>query len=148
MKVVVTIMLTLLGSVSVTQANESTDRRVQISLPLFPRIVAVDNKFQNKLTADNKARLVFVYDRNKTKARELAKTVGKANKNIVNVQVDTVSVPLVEQLKDRGRLVIPVGSRHSQALLTCVKKGEACITDEDIMCVFVPLIGEYGWVDN
>jgi protein-L-isoaspartate(D-aspartate) O-methyltransferase len=60
------------------------------------------------------------------------------------------SVPdvLVEQLNDGGRLVIPVGSRHSQALVTCEKKGEACITDEDIMCVFVPLIGKYGWEDN
>ncbi len=83
-------------------ANESTDRRVQISLPLFPRIVAVDKRFQEKLTEDNKARLVFVYDRNRTKARELAKSVGKSNKNIVNVKVDTVSMPLVEQLKENS----------------------------------------------
>ena len=100
MKIAVVILLVLFGLNSVSLANESTDRRVQISLPLFPRIVAVDNKFQDKLTADNKARLVFVYDKNRNKAKELAKTVGKANKNIVNVKVDTVSIPLVEQLKD------------------------------------------------
>ncbi|WP_455221615.1 hypothetical protein [Kaarinaea lacus] len=84
---------------SVSFANEATDRRVQISLPLFPKIVAVDKKFQEKLTADNKARLVFVYDRDKSKANEIAKAVGSTNKNIVNVRVDTVSVALVEQLK-------------------------------------------------
>ena len=99
-RIAIVTFLVLFGLNSLSLANESTDRRVQISLPLFPRIVAVDSKFQDKLTVDNKARLVFVYDRNKTKAKELAKTVGKANKNIVNVRVDTVPVPLVEQLKE------------------------------------------------
>jgi hypothetical protein len=84
-------------------ANEAADRRVQISLPLFPRIVAVDNKFREKLTADNKARLVFVYDRDKSKANELAKTVSTANKNIVDVRVDTVPMPLIEQLKENSQ---------------------------------------------
>lgn len=92
-------ILILLSIISVGFANEASDRRVQISLPLFPKIVAVDAKFQEKLTEDNKARLVFVYDRDKSKANDLAKTVSSANKNIVNVRVDTVPVPLVEQLK-------------------------------------------------
>ena len=98
--IAMTVIIFLFGLISVGLANEATDRRVQISLPLFPRIVAVDNKFQEKLTDDNKARLVFVYDRDKLKANELAKSVGEANKNIVNVRVDTVSVQLVEQLKE------------------------------------------------
>ncbi len=93
------VILIILSMMSVSFANEATDRRVQISLPLFPKIVAVDKKFQEKLTADNKARLVFVYDRDKSKANEIAKAVGSTNKNIVNVRVDTVSVALVEQLK-------------------------------------------------
>jgi hypothetical protein len=92
-------ILIVVSMIPIGLANEASDRRVQISLPLFPRIVAVDKKFQEKLTEDNKARLVFVYDRDKSKANELAKTVGSTNKNIVNVGVDTVPVPLVEQLK-------------------------------------------------
>ena len=95
----VLLIAVFLGFCVTSFAAESTDRRVQISLPLFPRLVAVDNGFQNKLTEDNRARLVFVYDRNKTKAKELASSVGRSNKNIVNVKVDTVSMPLVEQLK-------------------------------------------------
>ena len=83
MKIVFVAILVLYGLTSVSLANESTDRRIQISLPLFPRIVAVDSKFQDKLTVDKKARLVFVYDRNKTRAKELAKTVGKAIKPIL-----------------------------------------------------------------
>lgn len=81
-------------------ASEATDRRVKISLPLFPRIVAVDNEFHKKLTEDNKARLVFVYDRDKNKASELAKELGKANRNIVNIEVDSKSVSLKEQLSE------------------------------------------------
>jgi protein-L-isoaspartate(D-aspartate) O-methyltransferase len=67
---------------------------------------------------------------------------------IVTAGAPSVPDVLLEQLNDGGRLVIPVGSRHSQALLTCVKRGDSCITDGDIMCVFVPLIGEYGWEVN
>lgn len=82
-------------------ANETTDRRVKISLSLFPKIVAVDNGFQSKLTEDNKVKLVFVYDRNKSQAKALAREVGKANRNIVNFQVDCLSVPLTDQLQDQ-----------------------------------------------
>ncbi len=93
------VIAALVCTIQVGVANEATDRRIQISLPLFPRIVAVDKKFQEKLTEDKKARLVFVYDQDKSKAKELAKTVGSTNKNIVNVRVDTVPLRLVEQLK-------------------------------------------------
>ena len=64
---------------------------------------------------------------------------------IVTAGAPSLPDVLVDQLSDGGRLVIPVGSRHSQALCRCVKRGGACITEEDTMCVFVPLIGEYGW---
>ena len=85
---------------SAVNASEATDRRVKISLPLFPRIVAVDNNFHSKLTEDNKVRLVFVYDRDKAKAKELAKEVAKSNSNIVNIAVDSTYLSLKEQLSD------------------------------------------------
>lgn len=81
-------------------ANEATERRVRISLPLFPRIVAVDASFHAKLTADNKVRLVFVYDRNKSRAAELAAIVKENNSNIVNIKVDSVPLSLEDQLKE------------------------------------------------
>lgn len=55
---------------------------------------------------------------------------------------------LVSQLSEGGRLVIPVGSRFSQRLYRCSKKMGRCIKEGDTMCVFVPLIGEYGWDDK
>ncbi len=57
---------------------------------------------------------------------------------------------LIEQLAVGGRLVIPVGSRYSQALLKLTRLSE----DPDDLkreelggCRFVDLIGEHGW-DN
>lgn len=84
-------------------ASETTDRRIKISIPLFPRIVAVDSGFHNKLTEDNKARLVFIYDRNKAKANELAKELAKSNRNIVNIQVDSLPLSLSEQLRESAK---------------------------------------------
>jgi protein-L-isoaspartate(D-aspartate) O-methyltransferase len=57
---------------------------------------------------------------------------------------------LVEQLTVGGRLVLPVGSRHSQTLLKLTRMSEDIndIREEDLGgCRFVDLIGDYGWED-
>ena len=53
--------------------------------------------------------------------------------------------PLVEQLKDGGTMVIPVGSRYGQDLIRMVKTAEGMVKERSIPCVFVPLIGNHGW---
>lgn len=53
--------------------------------------------------------------------------------------------PLIEQLAEGGRLVIPVGGSWSQDL-TVVKKVQGKIEEKSVCgCVFVPLVGEHGW---
>lgn len=53
--------------------------------------------------------------------------------------------PLVEQLAEGGRLVIPVGDRYGQ-VLTRVRKQEGSFSRERLeACRFVPLQGEHGW---
>jgi protein-L-isoaspartate(D-aspartate) O-methyltransferase len=58
-----------------------------------------------------------------------------------------VPKPLMEQLADGGRLVVPVGDRYSQDLIKVVR------TKDDFQqfnlggCRFVDLIGEHGWQD-
>jgi len=55
---------------------------------------------------------------------------------------------LIEQLEIGGRLVIPVGSRNSQALLKLTRLSEDPndLKREDLGgCRFVDLIGEHGW---
>lgn len=53
--------------------------------------------------------------------------------------------PLIEQLKDGGRLVIPVGDAFQQILTTVTKQGNKTSVEESVPCVFVPLVGKFGW---
>jgi protein-L-isoaspartate(D-aspartate) O-methyltransferase len=55
--------------------------------------------------------------------------------------------PLIDQLKDGGRLVIPVGGRSSQELVQAVKEGDEVVRRNLGSCRFVKLIGEFGWMD-
>ncbi len=52
---------------------------------------------------------------------------------------------LIEQLAEEGKLVIPVGSSFSQTLIVVSKKKGKIDKKEVCGCVFVPLIGKYGW---
>lgn len=64
---------------------------------------------------------------------------------IVSAAAPQMPQPLVEQLIEGGWIVAPVGSRGVQTLLVGVKhQGELSI-EESIGCVFVPLVGQYGW---
>jgi len=54
--------------------------------------------------------------------------------------------PLLEQLKIGGRMIIPVGDKGSQTLQKVVKKEENKIIATPLVpCLFVPLLGAYGW---
>ena len=65
---------------------------------------------------------------------------------IVTAAAPSVPRPLIEQLKPGGIMVIPVGTRWSQILQIVEKRHDGRIrTRSSIPCIFVPLIGEYGW---
>lgn len=67
------------------------------------------------------------------------------DKILVTAAAPRVPEPLIRQLKDNGRLVIPVGNRFIQRLLIIEKKSDKIIKKWGIECMFVPLIGKYGW---
>jgi protein-L-isoaspartate(D-aspartate) O-methyltransferase len=67
---------------------------------------------------------------------------------IVTAGAPDISPILVQQLNDGGVLVVPVGSRYSQTLYKVTKKGDMIEKEERTLCVFVPLIGKYGWKQN
>jgi len=64
---------------------------------------------------------------------------------IVTAAAPDVPDTLLDQLKEGGRLVIPVGERYSQVLVKIVKTASGITRRSDIPCVFVPLIGAKGW---
>lgn len=56
-----------------------------------------------------------------------------------------VPQPLLDQLADGGRLVIPVGPLHSQRMQRIIRRGDDFSHEDFGAFAFVPLIGEYGW---
>jgi protein-L-isoaspartate(D-aspartate) O-methyltransferase len=64
---------------------------------------------------------------------------------LVSAASPEVPQPLVEQLADGGRLIIPLGDREEQ-MLTLVTRRADVVEQRDIMPVrFVPLLGTHGW---
>jgi len=66
---------------------------------------------------------------------------------IVTAACPSIPQPLLEQLKDGGRLVLPVGERYQQVLTVATRQGKKTRLEESILCVFVPLLGKFGWKD-
>jgi protein-L-isoaspartate(D-aspartate) O-methyltransferase len=53
--------------------------------------------------------------------------------------------PLVSQLRVGGRLVIPIGDEERQALVRVIRTETGAVREEHGACLFVKLIGRYGW---
>ena len=52
------------------------------------------------------------------------------------------------QLAEGGILVIPTGPRYTQTLLKLTREGNKFIEEDVTGCVFVPLVGDYGWKES
>ena len=64
---------------------------------------------------------------------------------IVAAAAPTIPHALIEQLRNGGRLVLPVGTLYQQHLLRIRKQKEEISTEDLGECAFVPLVGEEGW---
>ena len=64
---------------------------------------------------------------------------------LVTCAAPAVPQPLVEQLADGGRLIVPVGPRGYQDLVLVRRTGENVTQDRLSPVAFVPLIGQHGW---
>jgi protein-L-isoaspartate(D-aspartate) O-methyltransferase len=67
---------------------------------------------------------------------------------IITAASPRIPLPLIEQLKESGKLILPLGESFSQVLTVVEKKGGKLNSIEVCGCVFVPLIGKYGWGQN
>jgi len=64
---------------------------------------------------------------------------------IVAAAAPHVPQPLLGQLTEGGRLVIPVGSATSQELFIITRHGDNYAQERSVPCRFVPLLGQEGW---
>lgn len=64
---------------------------------------------------------------------------------MVTAAAPEVPTPLLDQLGEGGRLVMPVGGRGGQVLLLYRRDGDEFHREDLVPVAFVPLIGEHGW---
>ena len=66
---------------------------------------------------------------------------------IVTAAAPAIPEPLVEQLAEGARLVLPIGSPDRQMLVAAERHGRELRRREVTSCLFVPLVGRHGWPD-
>ena len=67
---------------------------------------------------------------------------------IVTAGAPAVPQVLLNQLSVGGKLVVPVGNRYSQTLCRITREKGKFTTEQFTLCVFVPLVGSYGWKEE
>jgi protein-L-isoaspartate(D-aspartate) O-methyltransferase len=64
---------------------------------------------------------------------------------LVSAAAPAIPPPLIEQLAEGGRLVVPVGGSERQDLLRIAKRAGGLAQESLCACRFVPLLGRHGW---
>jgi protein-L-isoaspartate(D-aspartate) O-methyltransferase len=64
---------------------------------------------------------------------------------LVGAGAPSVPQPLLDQLAEGGRLLVPVGNREEQKLILAQRKGDTFDMQEVAPVRFVPLVGSHGW---
>lgn len=64
---------------------------------------------------------------------------------LVGAGSPSIPQPLLDQLAEGGRLLIPIGDREEQRLVVAERKGGQITMHDEAPVRFVPLIGHHGW---
>ena len=66
---------------------------------------------------------------------------------LVSAASPAVPQPLVDQLAEGGRLIIPIGGSEEQTLAVITRRGGEVVRQDVAPVRFVPLLGRHGWQD-
>jgi protein-L-isoaspartate(D-aspartate) O-methyltransferase len=66
---------------------------------------------------------------------------------LVSAASPSVPQPLLDQLADEGRLIIPLGGAEEQTLAVLTRRGGEFERQDVAPVRFVPLLGRHGWQD-
>jgi protein-L-isoaspartate(D-aspartate) O-methyltransferase len=143
-------LLSLQGEEKVLEIGTGSGYQAAILAKLAKEVYTVE---RHKLLAERAERLLKELNYHNVKV-----LVGDGTKGweefspyqriIVTASAPDVPQPLFNQLDEMGKLVIPIGGRWSQDLTLIEKRKGKMVRKSICGCVFVPLIGEYGYGDS
>lgn len=64
---------------------------------------------------------------------------------LVSAGSPTIPQPLVDQLAEGGRMLIPLGGQDVQTLVVLTRKQGNIVREDMVPVRFVPLLGQHGW---
>ncbi|MFV2054922.1 MAG: hypothetical protein ACC707_00580 [Thiohalomonadales bacterium] len=99
--VVVVLLLSAFGTT--WAVSEKNGQRIDIGLSIFPRVLAVDNDFRHKLTAQGQVKIAFVYSTDQKGAEKLARLILRQRSTIANVSVDAVAISIDALLRKKDQ---------------------------------------------
>ncbi|HJQ20198.1 MAG TPA: protein-L-isoaspartate(D-aspartate) O-methyltransferase [Gemmatimonadaceae bacterium] len=67
---------------------------------------------------------------------------------LVSAASPSVPQPLVEQLAEGGRMIIPLGGQDEQDLVMFTRRDGILVRESILPVRFVPLLGTYGWKEQ
>jgi len=139
--------LELTGSERVLEIGTGSGYQAAVLAELAKEVVTVERG--EPLASAARERLAALGYRN-VRVEIADGTLGCANDApfdaaLVAAAAPSIPAPLVEQLAENGRLIIPVGDAEKQMLLRIRKSTGEILQEKLFACQFVPLRGRYGW---
>ncbi len=139
-------LLKLKGGEKVLEVGSGSGYQTAILLALSAQVFCVERIAGLAETADsNLRRLGYSNYRLRVGDGTLGwEQMAPFDRILVAAASTEVPGPLIEQLKDGGIMLIPLGDHFEQTLTAIEKKGADTPRKSICGCVFVPLVGKYG----
>ena len=140
--------LALKGSERVLEIGTGSGYQTAVLAELAVRVYSIE---RIAVLADRARRLIASLDYRNVTIKVFDGTYGWKEQApfdaiLVTAGSPDVPAPLTEQLKEGGRMIIPVGDRTTQILKKVTRTATGIEVSAMTGCVFVPLIGGHGWL--